>query len=57
MNNIKSIDEDILNETVVDLVYNLLFGSSKYEYYINSKILNFSTDFILKTGRFSGQLF
>ena len=57
MNNIKSIDKDIIKETDTDLVNNLPFGSSKYHYYINSKILSFSTDFILKTERFSGQLY
>ena len=57
MNNIKSIDKDIINETDSDLVNILLFGSSKYQYHINSKILSFSIDFILKTERFSGQLY
>ena len=57
MNNIKSIDKDIINETDSDLVNILLFGSSKYQYHINSKRLNFSIDFILKTERLSGQLF
>ena len=56
INNIKSIDKDIINETDSDLVNIHLFGSSKYEYHINSKILNFSIDFILKTESFSGQL-
>ena len=44
MNNIKSIDKDIINDTDSDLVNILLFGSSKYQYHINSKILNFSID-------------
>ena len=57
MKNSKSIDKNIINETDSDLVNILLFRSSKYEYHINSKILNFSTDFILTTQRFSGQLF
>ena len=57
MNNIKSIDKDIINETDSTLVNILVFGSSKYQYDINSKILNFSIDFILKTERLSGQLF
>ena len=55
MNNIKSNDKDI-NATDSDLVNILLFGSSKYQYHINSKILNFSNDFILKTKRFSENL-
>ena len=57
MNNIKSIDKDIINETDSDLVNILLFGSIKYHYHINSKILSFSMDFILNTERFSGQLY
>ena len=57
MNNIKSIDNDIINETDSDLVNILLFGSSEYQYHINSKILSFSIDFILNTERFSGQLY
>ena len=57
MNNIKLIDKDIINETDSDLVNILLFGSSKYQYHINSKILSFSIDFILNTERFSGQLY
>ena len=57
MNDVKSIDKDIINATDSDLVNILLFGSSKYQYHINSKILSFSIDFILKTERFSGQLF
>ena len=57
MNNIKSIDKDNINASNSDLVNILLFGSSKYQYHINSKILSFSIDFILKTERFSGQLF
>ena len=57
MNNIKSIDKDIINETDSDLVNILLFGSSKYQYHINSKILSFSIGFILNTERFSGQLY
>ena len=57
MNNIKSIDKDIINATNSDLVNILLFGSSKYQYLINSKMFSFSIDFIPKTERFSGQLF
>ena len=59
MSNIKSIDKDIINETDSDLVLVSipLFGSSKYHYHINSKILSFSIDFILNTERFSGQLY
>ena len=49
MNNIKLIDKDIINETDCDLVKILLFESAKYQYHINSKILNFSIDFNLKT--------
>ena len=56
ISNIKSIDKDIINASDSDLVNILLFGSSKYQYHINSKILSFSIDFILKTERFSGQL-
>ena len=57
MNNIKSIDKDIIKETDSDLVNIILFGSTKYQYHINSKVLNFSIDFILKTERFSGELY
>ena len=57
MDNIKSIDKDIINETDSALVSILLFGSSKWQYHINSKILSFPTAFILKTERFSGKLF
>ena len=57
MNYIKSIDKDIINATDCDLVNILLFGSSKYQHHINSKLLSFSNDFIFKTERFSGQLF
>ena len=57
MNNIKSIDKNIINATDSDLVNILLFGSSKYQYHINSKIFSFSIDFILKTERFSDHLF
>ena len=57
MNNIKSIEKDIINATDSDLVNILLFGSSKYQCHINSKISSFSIDFILKAERFSGQLF
>ena len=57
MNNIESIDKDTINETDSNLVNILLFGSSKYQYHINSKILSFSIDFILNTERFSGQLY
>ena len=57
MKNIKSIDKDINNLYDSDLVNILLFGSSKYQYHISSKILSFSIDFILQTERFSGQLF
>ena len=44
MNNIESTDKDIINETDSDLVNILLFGSSKYQYHIN-------------TERFSSQLY
>ena len=57
MNNIKSIGKYIINETDSDLVNIPLFGSSKHQYYINLKILSFSIHFILKTERFSGQLY
>ena len=57
MKNIRSIDENIINETDSDLVNILLFGSSKSEYPISSKLLNFSKDSVLKTERFSSQLF
>ena len=64
MNNIKSTDKYIIHETDSDLGNILLFGSSKYEYHINSKILIYRIDFILKTlfstslfSRFSSQLF
>ena len=56
MKNIKSMDKDIIDEADSDLV-KILFDSSKYEYHSNSKILNFSTDFILKRERFFSQLF
>ena len=56
-NNIKSIDKDIIKQTDSDLINILLFGSSKYQYHINSKILSFSIDFILNKERFSGQLY
>ena len=46
MNNIKSIDKDIMNGHDSDLVNILLFGCSKYKYHINSKILNFSIDMV-----------
>ena len=42
MNYIKSIDKGIINETDSDLVNILLFGSTKYQYHINSKILTVS---------------
>ena len=48
MNNIKPIDKDIINKTDSDLVNILLFGSSKYEYHINLKMITFSTDFFSK---------
>ena len=54
---IKSIDKDVINETDSYLINIFLSGSSKYEYHINSKIFNFSVDFILKTENFSGPLF
>ena len=57
MNNIKSIDKGIIHASDSDLVNILCFGSSKYQYHINSKLLSFSIDFIFKTERFSGQLF
>ena len=57
MNNIKSINRDIINETDSDLVNILLYESSKYEYNIYSKLLSFSIDFTCKTERFFGQLF
>ena len=57
MSNIKSIDKNIIKASDSDLVNNPLFGSSKYQYHINAKILSFSIDFILNTERFSGQLF
>ena len=57
MHNIKSIDKDIIKETDSDLVNILLFGSSKCQYHINLKILSFSIDSILKTERFSSQLY
>ena len=56
MNNIKLIDENIINENDSFIVNILLFGSSKYEYHINSKMLNLSIDFILKTERFSSSI-
>ena len=56
MNNIKLIDEIIINENDSVIVNILLFGSSKYEYHINSKMLNISIDFILKTERFSSSI-
>ena len=55
MNNIKSIRKDIINEIDSGLIK--LFDISKHEQPINSKVLNFSIDFILKTEMLSGQLF
>ena len=57
MNNIKSVDKDIINETDSDLVNILLFERSKYQYHSNSKTLSFSINFIHATGTFFGQLF
>ena len=56
MNNIKLIDKNIINENDSVIVNILLFGSRKYEYHINSKMLNLSIDFILKTERFSSSI-
>ena len=53
MNNIKLIDKNIINENDSVIVNILLFGNRKYEYHINSKMLNLLIDFILKTERFS----
>ena len=46
MNNIKSIDKGIINETDSNLVNILLFASSKYQYHINSKILSFQLNLL-----------
>ena len=46
VNSIKLIEEDINNESNSDFVNILLFGTSKYEKHINSKMLNFSIAFI-----------
>ena len=56
MNNIKLIDKNIINENDSVIVNIVLFGSRKYEYHINSKMLNLSIDFILKTERFSSSI-
>ena len=56
MNNIRLIDKNIINENDSVIVNILLFGSRKYEYHINSKMLNLSIDFILKTERFSSSI-
>ena len=57
MNNNNSTDKDTINETDNNLVTVYLFGNSKYEYQINSRIINFSIAFIFTTKRFSSQLF
>ena len=49
--------QDIIQETDRDLVNILFFGSSKYQYNINSKVLSFSTDFILETERIFDQVY
>ena len=56
-NNISYFDNSIINETDTDLVNILIFGSSKCEYQINSKIPTFPIDFILHKKRFSDELF
>ena len=42
MNNIKSIDKGIIHASDSDVVNILRFGSSKYQYHINSKLLFFN---------------
>ena len=57
MNDLKTIDENILSLSDNLLIHLLLFGDAKYDSYKNSIILNSSVNYILQLGRFFGQLF
>ena len=57
MNELKSIDNSILEFSDDILVNLLLFGDSRFHINKNKLILEASIDYIVKSNRFSGPLF
>ena len=57
MNELRTIDSNLLQYNDECLTKTLLYGDKNLSRNTNSKILNSSMSFIIKTGRFDGPLF
>ena len=56
LNSLGNIDPDSKNMNSKELTNLLLYGSSKFDSFLNNKILSCSIQFILSSDRFSGKL-
>ena len=56
LNELQSIDINLLNQDNDIVVEVLLYGSTKFDNNQNFRLLSFSIDYILKSDRFSGSL-
>ena len=56
LNELQSIDINLLNQEDYIVVEVLLYGSTKFDTIQNFRLLSFSVDYILKSERFSGSL-
>ena len=56
VNELQSVDENILNQSDNEMVELLLYGSNKFKFQQNCSILKSSIKFIIKSERFSGSL-
>ena len=56
LNELQSIDINLLNQENDIVVEVLLYGSTKFDNNQNFRLLSFSIDYILKSDRFSGSL-
>ena len=56
LNELQSVDINLLNQEDYIVVEVLLYGSTKFDTIQNFRLLSFSVDYILKSERFSGSL-
>ena len=55
-NELQSVDENILNQSDNEIVELLLYGSKKFNFQQNCRLLEFAIKFILKSERFNGSI-
>ena len=57
LESLRNLDNTLLNHCDDDILNILLYGSSKYSFFTNNKILSLTVEFLVPTKRFDKPLF